>query len=297
MDVSTPALRCFVTLHEELHFGRAAQRLHVTTPSLSEQIARLEKRLGVPLFTRTSRSVRPTPAAAELLPLARAVLEAHEAVVGWAAARGGDASGPVRVGVVAAAGADVRAAVRPVVEARPGLVVGTRRLAFLEEAAALREGRIDVAFAPAPLPRPATGIRAVAVSRTPRVLVVPAGHRLAGRASVSVEETNDEVFLTVVTDDPATTGWWLVDPRADGSSPRRRPVVTDVEEVLDRCAAGEGLNIASAEVAQHYVRPGVVFVPLDDVEDATVLLCWRAQESDPAVLEYVAAVRDAAAAG
>ncbi len=292
MDVTAHALRYFLVLSEELHFGRAAARLHLTTPSLSEQIARLEKRVRTPLFTRGPRGVALTDAGSELVPLARQAVAAHDEVSRWAAAVAGEVRGTVRVGVVATVAAVLRADVdRALARAHPDVELTSRRLGFQEEGDALREGRVDVAFAPEPLPEPHRGLHTTTVATEPRVLVVPAGHRLAGRDAVSVEETNGEVFIGVPTSDPATLDWWLVDPRADGSHPSHGPVAADIDGVLDLVEAGRGLNIASAEVAAHYARPGVGFVPLSDVEDARVALCWRSDEQDPAVLATVAAVR------
>ena len=89
----------------------------------------------------------------------------------------------------------------------------------------------------------------------------------------------------------AAIAWWLVDPRADGSHPARGPAVTDFEELLDTCAAGGGLGLASTFAVTNYQRPGLTFVRLDDVEDARTALCWRADETDPAVRTFVATVR------
>ena len=155
----------------------------------------------------------------------------------------------------------------------------------------LRDGRIDVAWVPGALPVGALGVRWVSVTPQPRVLVVPADHPLAGRESVGIEETNDEVFIPMATVPPAAVDWWLVDPRADGSHPRRWPVAGDFEAMLDLCAAGRGLGLSASFAADHYSRPGMAFVPLRDVEDARSALCWRADERDPAVLAYVALVR------
>jgi DNA-binding transcriptional LysR family regulator len=292
VEVSAHALRYFVAVAEEEHMGRAAERPHLTAPSLSAQVARLERQLGTALFVRTQRGVELTEAGRELLPLARAAVEAHEAVTFWGADHADAQSGVVRVGVFAAAGGTLRSTVLATMRERhPDLDVRTQRLSRSEAIAALRDRRLDVAYLPEPLPAALTGIRWATVTHQPRLLIVPAGHRLAGRERVSIEETNDEVFIPLAGVDEAAIAWWLVDPRADGSHPARGPAVTDFEELLDTCAAGGGLGLASTFAVTNYQRPGLTFVRLDDVEDARTALCWRADETDPAVRTFVATVR------
>ncbi|WP_171058221.1 LysR family transcriptional regulator [Modestobacter altitudinis] len=290
------ALRYFVAVSEELHFGRAAARLHLTTPSLSEQVAKLEKQLGVELFVRSPRGVELTDAGLELLPLARAAMDAHDAVADWAAARARAQTGTVRVGVFAAVASAVRRDALQLMAARhPEMLLVSRRMGSQEQLAALRTGHLDVAFLPQPMPEALPGIRWATVSRQSRVLMLPAGHPLADRREVDLQETNGELFVMAAVD-PAGAARWLVDPRADGSSPARGPVAADFEEVLDLVAAERGVNITGADAAQHYRRPGIVFVPLTGVEDALAALCWRADERDTAVLAYVATARRLAAA-
>jgi DNA-binding transcriptional LysR family regulator len=289
MDVSAHALRYFVALAEEGNMSRAAERLRLAAPSLSEQIARLERQLAVPLFQRIPRGVTLTEAGQELLPMARSAVDAHETIIFWAAERAQEQSGRVRVGVFAAAGGPLRAAVLArMAEQHPHIDVVTRRTGRGEAIPALREGRLDAAYLPEPLPGDLAGIRWVTVARQPRLLVVPAGHRLAGRDEVSIEETNDEVFLPLSGGDDASVAWWLVDPRADGSHPKRGPAASDFDELLDLCAAGRGLGFASTFATTHYQRSGVTFVPLRDVADARIALCWRADERDPAIRAFVA---------
>lgn len=292
MDVTSHAMRYFVALTEELHFGRAAARLHVTTPSLSEQISRLEKRFRVALFTRSPRGVALTDSGRELLPLARSVVGAHDAVSEWAAHHPTSEDGAVRLGIFAAAAATQRSQVMTdLADRHPNIAVTTRRISMDEGFGLLREGRIDVAYLPGPLTRGVPAVRTAIVSTQRRMLVLPSEHPLARQAAVSIEETNDEVFLPMAVADPAAVDWWLVDPRADGSSPARGPVAADFEDMLDLCAAGKGLGMAASFAAERYARPGVTYVPLTGLEDAHTLLCWRADERDPAVLAYVAAAR------
>ncbi|GAB3318678.1 LysR substrate-binding domain-containing protein [Geodermatophilus aquaeductus] len=292
VDVSAHALRYFVALAEEGHMGRAAERLHLTVPSLSEQTARLERQLQTALFTRGPRGVELTEAGEELLPMARAAAEAHDAVRLWAAQRSAEQVGAVRVGVFAAAGGPLRSAVQAAMAARhPQVEVATRRTGFDDAFPALRGGRLDAAYLPEPLPRELPGIRWATVTRQRRLLLVPSDHRLAGRDAVSIEETNGETFLTLAGAPPTAVDWWLVDPRADGSHPVRGPAAGDFEDLLDLCADGRGLGFASDFAVTNYLRPGVSFVRLTDVEDARTALCWRADERDPAVLAFVATAR------
>jgi len=102
------------------------------------------------------------------------------------------------------------------------------------------------------------------------------GHRGAVSVEAEAEEANAEVFIGVATSDPSTVDRWLVDPGADGSYPARGTVAADIDGAFDLVEAGRGLNIATAEVAAHCTRPGVRCVPLDDVPDARIALCWRA---------------------
>ena len=295
MDVTAQALRYFVALSEERHFGRAATRLHVTTPSLSEQVARLEKKIRADLFIRTPRGVELTEAGRELLPLARAALDAHDAVSEWAALRQRPQGGRVRVGIFAAAAAPLRETVHEELAQRhPDLTVATRRIGVDQAFGMLRDEQIDLAYMPEPLPDDVPGIRWTSVTRQRRMLVVPADHPLAGRPDVGIEETNDEVFIPMATVHPVAVDWWLVDPRPDGTRPRRGPVAADFEAMLDLCAAGRGLGMSASFAADHYSRPGVAFVRLRDVEDARTALCWRSDERDPAVLAYLTTARRSA---
>ena len=102
MDVPMHALRYFCVLADELHFGRAAAALSISAPSLSQQISRLERTVGVRLFDRNPRRVALTDAGAELLPLARRVRDDHDAVLRWAAAQRDERGPLLRIGMVAA---------------------------------------------------------------------------------------------------------------------------------------------------------------------------------------------------
>jgi DNA-binding transcriptional LysR family regulator len=286
MDVPISMLQYFCVLAEELHYGRAAQRLGIASPSLSQQIARLEDRLGARLLERGPRHVRLTEAGAELLPLAEEARRAHRAVLDWGARRNDPAEALLRVGVVAAGAGALTTSILGAMLARlPDVRLEMRRLGFFDVVDALLSGRVDVAFAPAPLSAPA-GVQMREIAREGRVLVVPRGHALAGRDSVGIAETDDEVFIAPTADDAGVVDTWLVDPRPSGRRPVRGPVADDIEGILELVAAGVGVNIAAASAAAYYRREGLAFVPIRDVPPASILLCRRADDDAPAVRAF-----------
>ena len=284
MDVPIHVIRYFCVLAEELHFGRAAERLSITPPSLSQQISRLEQQLDVKLFDRSPRKVELTTYGRELLPLARRVQDDHDQLLSWGRSVRRDRDAPVlRVGVVAAgAGTLTTAAIAATMQAIPHARIEMRRLGFFDVAEDLEGGRVDVVFAPWPMRLPPR-VRAEPLWREPRVLVVRADHPLAGRDSLSILETSGEVFVSVAKGVPEVVDWWIVDPRPDGSRPQRGPTADSVEGLLELVAAGAGVNIAGESASRHYRREELAFIPIHDIEPATIVLCSLTDSLNPMV--------------
>lgn len=287
MDVPIHVIRYFCVLAEELHFGRAAARLSITPPSLSQQIARLESQLGAKLFDRSPRKVELTPHGRELLPLARRVQDDHDQVLNWAISVRRDVDAPtLKVGVVAAgAGTLTTSAIATTLQKVPNARIEMRRLGFFDVIDDLDSGRADVVFAPWPLQLP-TRIRVEPLWSEPRVLVVRKDHALAGRASISIAETSDEVFVAAGGGEAEIVDWWVVDPRPDGSRPRRGPTADSVEGLLELVAAGAGVNIAGESASRHYRRDDLAYVRIDDIEPATIVLCTRMDARNPMVTTF-----------
>lgn len=287
MDVPIHVIRYFCVLADELHFGRAAARLSITPPSLSQQIARLEGQLGAKLFDRSPRKVELTPHGRELLPLARRVQDDHDQVLNWAISVRRDVDAPsLKVGVVAAgAGTLTTSAIATTLQEVPSARIEMRRLGFFDVIADLDSGRADVVFAPWPLQLPAR-IRVEPLWSEPRVLVVRKDHALAERESISITETADEVFVAAGGGAAEIVDWWVVDPRPDGSRPRRGPTADSVEGLLELVAAGAGVNIAGASASRHYRRDDLAYVRIDDIEPATIVLCTRVDARNPMVTTF-----------
>src|SRR5215218_8477491 len=177
-------LRYFVAVAEELHFSRAAERLHISPPSLTQQIQGLERELGTSLFTRTKRNVTLTDTGTRFLHEARLTLQQaeHAAVVARLAGRGD--IGRLEIGYassVACAGL-VTAAVAEYGRTHPLVTISLSKMQAARQLRELPEGRLDIGFLRNPARYP-EGISAVIISREPVVVVLPRGHRLAKRTS------------------------------------------------------------------------------------------------------------------
>lgn len=159
-------LRCFVAVAEELHFSRAAERLHMTQPPLSRQIQLLEHSIGLPLFVRSNRMVRLTPAGRNLLPEARSILRLAEQARHSALRVGLGEEGRVVIGFTAVAGyqflPDMLAGLR---KALPGIDLQLREMVTAWQLEALEQGHLDLGLLRPPVVAKACRTAASAVSR------------------------------------------------------------------------------------------------------------------------------------
>lgn len=287
MDVSIHMIRYFCVLADELHFSRAAERLSITPPSLSQQISRLERQLEIKLFDRSPRKVELTAYGRELLPLARRVQDDHDQLLSWGRSVRRDRDAPMlRVGVVAAgAGTLTTAAIAATMQAIPQARIEMRRLGFFDVATELEAGRVDVVFAPWPMQLP-TRVRAEPLWREPRVLVVHADHPFSTRDEISILETAEEKFVSVANGPVEVVNWWIVDPRPDGSRPQRGPTADSIEGLLELVAAGAGVNIAGQSASRHYRRDELSYIPITDIEPATIVLCSLSDTQNSMVTRF-----------
>ncbi|MGW2715732.1 LysR family transcriptional regulator, partial [Streptomyces sp. NPDC001356] len=179
MDVDLRKLRYFVAVAEELHFGRAAERLHVAQPVLSRQIRSLEDDLGVEVFARDRRGTLLTAAGQQLLEDAVPLLASAEALRRRVrtAARG---TPTLTVGFMP--GITLTPATALFTARRPGVDVRLLRTSWDDQVEVLHDGRADIGVVRLPVDQ--RGLQVRPLFREPRVVMVPAGHRLADRASV-----------------------------------------------------------------------------------------------------------------
>jgi DNA-binding transcriptional LysR family regulator len=279
-------IEIFLTLAEELHFGRTAERLHVSQARVSQAIKAQERRIGAALFDRSSRVVALTPLGAQLrddlesgyAAIRTGVLKATEAARGM--------TGTVRVGVMGAVGHEVRDVVDAFRGRYPGCEVVLREIHFSDPFTAVRAGEVDLALLWRPVREPDL-VEGPVLMIEGRVLAVPAGHELADRSSVSMEDFGGRVFL-----DPGPLPGYWVESMAPARTPSSRPVlrgprVTTFHEVLTTVAAGECLAPLNEHVLRYYSHPGVVFLPVHDAPATEWVLVWREDGLPPRVRGFV----------
>jgi len=263
--VETRELRYFVTVAEELHFGRAAQRLGIAQPPLSRAISQLERRLGVVLLQRTSRAVTLTEPGLVLLQEAKAALDAVQAAelrTRRAAHTANDRAGLV-LATKAGASINLLARLLDAYAAEPGAVpVDVILCGIGEQERLLRDGRADVALLHRPFDATA-GFDTEELKTEDQIVVLPAGHPLASRSHVQ---------LAVVTALPGLPmpRW----PRADGTHPDGPgPQVRDHTQLLQLIALGRASAIVPESVRTH-LRAGHSAVPVLDAPPVTTVIAW-----------------------
>jgi DNA-binding transcriptional LysR family regulator len=219
MDHDVRLLRSFAVLADTLHFGRAAERLHVSQPTLSQQIARLERQLGVALLERSSRHVSLSAAGADVLEHARAAVAAAEAVDAIAREHAGGGRGSLRLGF--SPGVHYLAH-RVLAELDPGVRVSARQdnTGVLAELVARGELELALGFCPEPHP----GVDVEPVADEPAFVAVHEDHPLARRSSVALADLAHATFALVDAASGAGYNAAVVERcRAAGFDPRTAP--------------------------------------------------------------------------
>ncbi|MGK3208290.1 LysR family transcriptional regulator [Amycolatopsis sp. MEPSY49] len=262
----TREIEAFLTLAEELHFGRTAERLRVSTAQVSQTIRKLERRIGAPLFTRTSRRVELTPVGRQLAADLGPAWAAVSSALARAVEAGRGVTGTLRVAFGDAAGGQLLAGVAELFRRRaPGCEVEFREVRPAEILPWLREGEVDVVLAGLPLDGPGLVTGPVLV-RERRFLAMAVGHPFARLGTVPVSDLGRVTVLRCALPDP-----WL-DEHAPDAVTRPR---AGLQELLTLAGAGEGVLPVGAHLRRYYPRPDVAYVPLDDAPLLEWGLVWR----------------------
>lgn len=291
-------LEAFLGLAEELHFGRTAARLHVTTSRVSQIIRRLEHRVGAPLFERNSRKVALTPIGKrlrdDLQPAYQQIVAGMAEAV--ATGKGSRERESVRVGFSAAWSGNLvaRAADRFRVR-HPHCDVHIEEIQLFDPLGRLRSGAVDLQLTEFPIEEPDIATGPVLFSE-PRSLMVPADHPFAAMPSVSLEDLADATLVTIA--DDAIPRYWM-DRYFPRRTPSGRPIaqgpaVTFWPEVLVHVSLGVGVSTVAARAEQFHSRPGIAFVPFSDAPPIEYGLMWPRQRTNPLADRFAEAIQQAA---
>ena len=282
MDLNLQRARCFQVVAEELHFGRASERLHLAQPAVSRHIKVLEAELGVTLLERTSRQVALTRAGRLFLNDITPVLADADAAI-RAARRSSRGGQTLIVGFMA--GTTAAAAVRETTRSHPDVTIEIRQLEWTNQAASLRDGTVDVALVRLPIDN--TALRIHTLYTEPRGALLPADHRLAGKDHISLSDVAEEPVIRHrhggIWDD-----YWTVSPRPDGSTPVVGPTVVTIAEKLEIVASGTAITFLPQSAAAAYHRHDVVWVPIDDIEPSAVAIAWPTRRKPRLVADFIA---------
>jgi DNA-binding transcriptional LysR family regulator len=293
-------LQYFVTVADDGQMTRAAKKLNLAQPALSQAIAQLESELGIQLLDRHARGVTLTPAGEAFLPKARAALAAYADVSLTARSLARAAREAVVVGFIGPPPkVNAPELFGAFMDGRPGASVSFRELPFPYGATSSWIEEVDVAFCVAPVAEP--GIRVHPFRAERRALVAPETHPLAGREELTVADVLDETFISYHHRvQPHWAGLHSLDDHR-GAPPEH---VTDHQvltpaEMLAAMASRRAITAipaSDAAIAEQALR-GVVAIPLSDAAPAMLSLVWRDESRNPLADELAAFAQALAPAG
>jgi DNA-binding transcriptional LysR family regulator len=294
MDAHLRDLRYFMATAEELNFTRAAERLYLSQPALSKQIRSLETTLHAQLFRRDQRKVELTAAGTALYALSRTLLRDWDdglAVVADAAA---EESRVLRAGTLTAVGRALYPAITEYFGKRqPGWHVELRSSWWGDSTAGLHDHATDVAFIW--LPIDADDLE-TAILATERIFVaISSKHALADRQVVDFSELVDEPIVALPASAGSQRDFWLAADARAGQAPIVAAEASTSDAKFEVVSSGAAITLLAEGNAKIYSREGIVCVPVNGLESASLAIAWRRDDRRPAVRDFVWACREAVA--
>lgn len=305
MVVETREIEAFLTVAEELHFGRAAERLHVSTSRVSQTIRALERRVGGPLFERSSRRVRLTPLGEQLLTEVRpAYLQLEQALrdVRQPPPQGVEI---LRVGFASPVPKELPPRLIDAFEQeRPGCRVAPSTHPPNDLYRWLEDGRLEVDvlvtwLAGDPVKIPARLRAGPVLQREPRGITVGERHPLAGRISVDVEELAEFDVLYPSGHGPELADGWVPPVTPAGRPIRRvqRGAARYTEEMPDLLAVGDLVHVTVASMPKLFPAAGTVTIPLSGLPPIAYMAVWLPEAETARVREFAGVAERVSAGG
>ncbi|MDR8412804.1 LysR family transcriptional regulator [Nonomuraea sp. 3-1Str] len=284
-------IEIFLTLAEELHFGRTAERLCVTPARITQAIKKQERQIGAPLFERTNRMVRLTPLGRQLRDDLWPVYTGLQDGMRRAklAARG--VTAVLRVGMLPINIQDLRPFWDTFRTRHPQWQLKIQHASFVDPFAGLRHGDVDVLVCWLPVEEPDLTVGPVLLGE-PRVLAVAAEHELTRLTSISLEMLADFQHANA----PGWPDYW-----ADGYVPshtrsgrriERGPLVRNTEEVLTLASTGELVNLFPGHMRRYWNRPDIAYLPVQDIDFLRYALVWRTETENDLIRAFARVAAD-----
>ena len=290
MDVGQ--LRAFLAVAEELHFGRAAQRLHIAQPPLSRTIKQLESELGTRLLDRSTRSVKLTSSGQALLAPAAEVLDALRRAEEAVHSADNGEIGLVRIAFAGASTHQLVARLARLVRSnRPGIQLELSSQNFAQPAMKkLVQGDTDIALGRWDVIPAEVSSRVV--MKDSLVMALPDTHHLAGASRLSIARLSGDGFISLTPHEGAVLPDRLRRlAQANGFVANVIQVAPDTQTALALVSAEVGCHLTLASVARNATDPHVVFVPLEDsTADVDLRAAWRRDDTSPALKAVLDAV-------
>jgi DNA-binding transcriptional LysR family regulator len=280
-------LHYFIAVAEELHFSRAAQRLHISQPPLSQQIRGLEDELGVKLFERTKRQVQLTEAGKVFLERSYLVLAQLEQTIELTQRIGRGEVGRLAIGFVGSATYTVLPDILSVFrEQFPAVELRLHELTTQEQIQALHHKQVDVGIVRSAIIEP--GLSVECVLQESLVLALPQTHPLSTQTKVSLSALASEFFILF----PAKMGPMFYEQiinmcQQAGFRPKVAQEAVQMQTIIGLVAAGLGIAFVPASL-QNFHRSGVIYRPLQEQTPKTGLyLAWRQYDSSPVIRAFL----------
>ncbi|MEU0544728.1 LysR substrate-binding domain-containing protein [Nocardia sp. NPDC005978] len=276
-------IEIFLTLSEELHFGRTAERLHVSQARVSQAVRKQERRIGVELFDRTSRSVRLTPVGRRLREDLQQVQDLLHAALARAEAAGIGSGRTLRLGLFGHAGHELRTLLDAYATRHPGAEVSFAEINGVDAFTSLRAGDNDVNVLWLPVSEPDLTVGPTVLTGG-RVLAVSSEHPLAARGVASLEDLADNRVADLGPDAPEYWVAAMVPTHTPlGRRIPRGPIARTFHELLSLVATGQCVHPLGEIAARYNSPPGITFLPMPDAPALQWALVWRSTADNPAI--------------
>lgn len=288
MNIQLRHIRCLLAVASEKSFARAAEKLAVSQPALSQTIIQLEETLGFEIFQRTTRSVTLTKNGEALRDYAQKFNRATEAFHKEVKALQLSIHNSLRVGYLIGTAVELIPEITQEFERRrPNATLEFVEFDFNNPDGGLATEGVDCSiFRP---PVDTQDIQVVEIAREKCVACLPQGHPLSLQETVQVEQLLDEPFIAA----PGGGVWrdyWLAGHHRHGREARVVFEAATVDSELQAVALRKGISITAESTARYYARPGVVFRTITDMDDCIVAIGYK-REANPLIREFIDVAR------